>query len=65
MSGIAWDELLKVGLGDLRLDPEVFWSLTPVELMLLSGRGSTPAQTLDRGVLGELMKRFPDHHKET
>ena len=44
---MAWDELLKLGLGDLGLSPDVFWSLTPVELMLLSGRSSHGAPVLD------------------
>ena len=64
MSGVAWDELLKLGLGDLGLSPDVFWSLTPVELMLLSGRSSHGAPVLDRKALDALMAEFPDEEDD-
>ena len=64
MSGVAWDELLKLGLGDLGLSPDVFWSLTPVELMLLSGRSSHGAPVLDRKALDALMAEFPEEGKD-
>ena len=32
MSGIDWPGLLRVGLHQLRLEPAVFWRLTPMEL---------------------------------
>lgn len=59
MSGIAWSDLMRFGLGDLRLPPEVFWSLTPVELMLMAGTDTT-APVLDRAGLDALMAAFPD-----
>jgi len=60
MSGVAWDALLRLGLGDLGLPPDVFWSLTPVELMLMSGRNGPGAQLFDRQAMDSLMAQYPD-----
>lgn len=59
MSKFAWPALMRVGLRDLRLDPETFWSLTPVELQLMLGRGSTSGPLLSAG-LEALMAAYPD-----
>ena len=42
MRRIAWPVLMQLGLVQLRLAPEVFWALTPAELM---------ARTIDGGPL--------------
>lgn len=49
-----------LGLGRLRLTPDIFWSLTPKELLLIAGGGSRSADALSRDALGRLMQRFPD-----
>lgn len=63
MTRIDWPGLLKVGLYDLRLSPEQFWKLTPLELRILLGvDGAQPALT--RARLEELSTAFPDMKKE-
>ncbi|MEM6487342.1 MAG: rcc01693 family protein [Pseudomonadota bacterium] len=62
-----WAALMRLGLGVLRLAPETFWAMTPVELdRALEGAGLAPH---GRGLLGiapgraaleALMARFPD-----
>jgi uncharacterized phage protein (TIGR02216 family) len=59
MSRIAWPKLMRLGLGELRLAPDTFWALTPVELMLLTGEGSCRAP-ISRGDFLDLAARFPD-----
>lgn len=63
MNGISWSDLMRFGMCDLRLAPEVFWSLTPVELMMMSGQGDGPA-AIDRTGLDALMRKFPDEKTE-
>lgn len=61
---VDWAGLMRLGLGGLRLSPEVFWAMTPRELMLaLEGAGLLPVAGMgpmqgDR--LAELMAAFPD-----
>ena len=59
MTRIAWPGLMRLGLVQLGLTPEVFWSLTPAELMLMAGMGRARA-ALTRAGLDELAARFPD-----
>jgi uncharacterized phage protein (TIGR02216 family) len=59
MTGIAWPQLMRLGLADLRLTPEAFWNLTPVELMLMAGLGQGPASP-SRADFAALAARFPD-----
>ena len=59
MSRIAWRPLMRLGLVELGLTPEVFWGLTPAELMFIARVGEgEPALT--RAGLDALMARFPD-----
>jgi uncharacterized phage protein (TIGR02216 family) len=61
--GIDWRGLLQAGLHGLRLEPAVFWRLTPVELRIMLGReGLVPPLT--RARLAELAAAFPDVRKE-
>ena len=62
MNRIDWAGLLRAGLLGLRLTPEAFWRLTPVELRMMLGadRGG-PALT--RARLEELAAAFPDRRK--
>lgn len=57
-----WPGLMRAGLGALRLQPEAFWAMTPVELRLaLEGAGLLSTQpALDRKRLTSLMAAFPD-----
>lgn len=62
---LAWDQLMRLGLGTLGLAPEVFWAMTPVELRrALEGAGvltaSGGAGWMQRATLEALMTRFPD-----
>ena len=59
MSKVAWPELVRFGLGELKLAPEVFWNLTPAELMILAGRDRA-RQPLNKSGLDALMQSFPD-----
>jgi uncharacterized phage protein (TIGR02216 family) len=63
MSGISrfdWPALMQVGLHQLGLTPDVFWGLTPVELMLIAGVTAGTQRSLGRGRLAELCAEFPD-----
>ena len=57
--GLPWEALMAAGIGRLRLPPESFWAMTPVELMAALGAGARPAP-LGRDGLAALMARHPD-----
>lgn len=57
--GIAWPQLMRLGMTRLGLTPDVFWNLTPVELMLMSGQSGS-GETLSREGFTDLLARFPD-----
>ena len=59
MRRIAWGGLMRLGLVQLRLSPDVFWDLTPGELMLIAGIGDG-REALTRAGLAALVDRFPD-----
>lgn len=59
---IAWADLLRVGLGQLRLSPEQFWSLTPAEFFAMAGLSETPLPRMSRGRMAELLARYPDQN---
>ncbi len=63
MNGISWDELMRFGLCDLNLSPDVFWNLTPVELMMMTGQDRR-SEAVRRGGLDALMLKFPDKKSE-
>jgi uncharacterized phage protein (TIGR02216 family) len=59
VSGIDWPGLMRAGLLGLKLAPETFWRLTPVELRLMLGlEGAAPPLT--RARLEELAAAYPD-----
>lgn len=64
MSRVAWPQLMRLGMVELRLTPEVFWALTPAELFLLAGLGEGPV-ALNRAGLDVLRARFPDGPPKT
>lgn len=59
-----WAGLMGLGLRELRLPPEQFWKLTPVELLTILGiDAAKPALT--RARLNELARAYPDIQKES
>ncbi len=61
--GLDWPGLMRAGLHELRLDPERFWALSPVELAVMRGVAGGPAP-LGRARLEELMRAWPDRGRE-
>lgn len=59
MRRIDWAGLMRLGLVELRLTPEVFWTLTPAELLLIAGVGPVRSP-LTRAGLEALLARYPD-----
>lgn len=64
-ASLAWAEMMRLGLGALRLPPDVFWAMTPVELRLaLEGAGllapGAGRAWMDSKSLDRLMTAFPD-----
>lgn len=54
-----WTGLMRLGLQGLRLTPDAFWALSPIELLVMLGAaGGTPPVT--RARLEDLVARFPD-----
>ncbi len=60
MQSFPWEELIALGLHRLRLTPDLFWSLTLRELLVIAGFRSGAAPATDRATLEALMARFPD-----
>ncbi|MCP5085880.1 MAG: phage tail assembly chaperone [Rhodobacteraceae bacterium] len=56
-----WNALLRVGLHELKLNPEVFWGLTPVELVIMATGVENSQPALGRVGLEALSARFPDN----
>lgn len=62
MSGFDWPGLMRLGLHVLRLPPDRFWRLSPVELLVMLGvEGGPPPVT--RARLDALISRFPDEQE--
>ncbi|MBO9479322.1 phage tail assembly chaperone [Shimia sp. R11_0] len=59
MAAFDWPALRMAGLRGLGLTPDVFWALTPVELMVMLGAGSG-AEALSRAGFEALMQSYPD-----
>lgn len=64
MTRIAWPVLMRAGLVELGLTPEVFWALTPAELLLLAGPGKERDRAMSRDGLAALIRDFPDKANE-
>ena len=60
MRRIDWPAMLRAGLGGLHLPPEVFWAMTPAELLLMLGLEGGATSALGRARLAELSAAFPD-----
>ena len=61
-SALDWAGLMRAGLRELRLEPAVFWRLSPVELRIMLGAEAAPAP-LTRARLDELAAAYPDQGK--
>ncbi len=59
MIRIQWPALLRFGLVELHLAPDVFWQLTPAELMVMAGQAPGGAG-MSRAGLDALIAKFPD-----
>lgn len=62
MSLIDWAGLMRAGLQGLRLTPEAFWRLSPIELRIMLGADNA-LPPLTRARLAELAAAFPDADK--
>ena len=62
MNGFDWPGLLRIALFELRMNPEVFWKLTPLELRIMRGT-EINGPPLTRARLEELAAAFPDKPK--
>jgi uncharacterized phage protein (TIGR02216 family) len=58
-----WDEIMAFGFRVLRLSPDAFWSLTPLEVHAAMGRGGGPLAPPRRRDLAGLMAAFPDRRR--
>lgn len=62
MRAMDWPGLMRAGLGQLRLTPDQFWRLSPMELrMMLGAEGASPP--LSRARLDELAAAYPDQER--
>ena len=57
-----WSGLMRLGLHDLHLTPREFWALTPIELLVMSGRDAG-ALPMTRDGLAALSRLYPDNRK--
>lgn len=55
-----WEAVLHVGLCRMRLDPKVFWTMTPREFAIAAGLRAGGNGAPDRRGLEVLMQAFPD-----
>ena len=62
---IDWPALMRLGLRDLRLAPDIFWDMTPAELALVAGLDPAAVPCMARARLDELRALYPDERRET
>lgn len=60
---LAWSTLQRLALGKLRLKPDEFWALTPLEFLTMLGLEQGNG-VLNRDRLSTLMHAYPDEEKE-
>lgn len=58
-AGFDWPAVMRAGMQGMGLAPEVFWRLTPAELLLMLG-DVPEAAPLGRARLEALIAQFPD-----
>lgn len=56
---LDWPALMRLGLHQMGLTPDVFWALTPAELQLIVGPSQGQGPLLAGG-LADLMAAYPD-----
>lgn len=64
MTPFPWGEAMRLGLGVLRLSPDVFWRMTPRELAAAASgldRTNAAGRPIERARFEALQRRFPDH----
>lgn len=59
-----WAGLMRLGLHILRLPPEQFWRLTPIELLVMLGQEACEPP-ITRARLAALAAAYPDTNGET
>ncbi|MCM2477630.1 phage tail assembly chaperone [Rhizobium sp. CG5] len=59
-SPFPWGPALHAGLCLLRLDPDIFWGLSPREFAAMTGAFAPRGGPPQRAELNALMARFPD-----
>jgi len=64
MSGFDWSSMMRIGLHQMRLKPDDFWGLTPLEFMIISGLEGRKSLMMTRADLIGLCTRFPDIETE-
>lgn len=62
-AGFDWPALMRAGLRQLGLSPDVFWALTPAELGIMLGNDTSRTPMLSEG-LAALMAAYPDRQKD-
>jgi len=60
---LDWPALMRAGLRGLGLSPDVFWRLTPAELLIMLGAEAGPAP-MGRARLEALARAYPDRKDE-
>lgn len=52
---------MRIGMGELRLSPEIFWKMTPRELAAITMLEAHQGLVCPRDALETLMSQFPDN----
>lgn len=55
-----WPALMRAGLHQLRLRPDQFWALTPLELSVMLGHAPDAPTNMTRDRLQDLIATYPD-----
>ncbi len=64
MNGFDWPAMMRIGLRELRLKPEEFWGLTPLEFLIITGLEGRKSAVMTRADLRALCATFPDIETE-
>ena len=64
MTGFDWPQMMRVGLHHLRLHPDEFWALTPLEFLIMAGMVGAKSPAMSRAELAQLVEQFPDDETE-
>ena len=60
MTPFDWPLLLRLGVSELKLKPDEFWSLTPIELRIMLGHDlmRSPLSRADISAMEDLFSKF-------